>query len=230
MDDWHAFLEGDYEAALRVARTPVNDEDTCTLEGRGTARLYVGQPREALSDFLLTRRLLGNHSVLEVGVCLWWLGQREAACEDWRDEIVGTRSGSICYGSSSCEVDTPALLWWAAAHPDLRHWKQMAEEELRRLRRTKRCRISPWPGTIGPFLLGLVSEETLLQAAVAQPRVEKNRRRHRCQAHFYIGARRLAAGDHQGYLEQLTLALAEGFNPHEPEYHLARFEVKAAAS
>jgi hypothetical protein len=192
---------------------------------RGLTLLLLGELDAALTDFLEVRKPMGmvKRSVPLVGAALWLQGRREAACEDWASEIARRRSGDLTYGDSAGGAHAPALLWWASAHPGLDRWRPLAVDELRRRARAKTCRRSRWPGPLVPFLLGKSSAEGLL-AAVPDP--HPFRARWRCQAHFYLAAARLSAGDPAEYREHLARALSEGADAiSEPEYHLARAEV-----
>ena len=71
---------------------------------------------------------------------------------------------------------------------------------------------------------GRVSEKDFIYAGVATPLSH----RHGCQAHFYVGAKALSAGDFDEYRASLerAVAISAGSLGLEPEYHLARYELK----
>jgi len=118
-------------------------------------------------------------------------------------------------------VEVAAKLWWAAAYHEQREWRQLADSELRRLRSNSDLRARGWPGPIGDFLLGDISEDMLLWAASSQ----KTPLRHQSrilQAWFYIGASYLSLGDWQSYIDCVERAYAAAASPYHPkEYILA---------
>jgi hypothetical protein len=195
---------------------------------RGSLRLRTGDLEGARQDFLQYRypkTSVFRPEVRWVGVVLWLQGKPEEACEDWANEIARRRAKEISHTDPAGGVLLPALLWWASAHPGLERWRKLAVEELRRRWRTKWCQASRWPGPLAPFLLGQRSAEALL--AYVEAEFPPDWVDTRCQAHFYVGARALDAGDEAGYRRELALAAPrDGLAlANEEEYYLARFEL-----
>lgn len=232
---WTETLAGRYAQACELYDQLLVDRQTVgDLCNRGVTCLLMGDLDEALCDFMDARLLPGKaKSVNElVGTTLWLMGNRIEACEDWANEIRRKRSKELTYFDSAGGVEVPALLWWASVRLDASRWRSFAEDELRRRQRTRQCRESEWPGPIVPVLLGERDTTELLSAAANTIRYVGPRQM--CQAHFYIAARQLAAGDTGGYIRHIMAAIAPNAESHDgdyrilkAEYHLARSEKEA---
>jgi hypothetical protein len=224
---WYATRDGQYADALRMW-----DDIVARDRGfgrynmnRGITRLLTADYRGALEDFRLCREGPARTiPVPFVGTALWLLGQRDLACEDWGCEISRHRSREITNTDESGN-SVSGLLWWASYHEGLASWRQPAVEELRRWWRMKWCQKSYWPGSIVGFLLDKVPDRPL--TAVADP-TSPYRYRDRTRAHFFLAAKRLAAGDMDAYREHVRLAASQEDDAiTRPEYHLARAELTA---
>jgi hypothetical protein len=223
---WQSTLDGRYVEAGKlwdniVARYPRRGIPNLN---RGITRLLLGDLCGALDDFQQQRshppgpvRYSGEY----VGVTLWLLGEHEAACEDWADDIAKRRSGAI-----AASIEVASLLWWAAAYPDHEQWRKLARDELRRRWRARYVRAS-FESPIIPFLLGSNTESELLAAVAARLGQGALYPRLSAKANFYIGARALDAGDHKRYKAQLALTTGLGRESIlDPETHLARGELQ----
>lgn len=254
---WNATWQGRYKDALRVYEEELAPLDEPKVFGNMTnlAILYLlMDDLDKALDVFRDIRGLPPPPIIPVpfiGAILWMQGKRTEACEDWAYEISRRDAGIITHCDEAGGVEVPALLWWAVAHPGLEGWRKIAERELKKRWRTKRCQHSRWPGSLVPYLLGQGSEhapsdEELLRAASTySERYPRINFRYRCLAHFYIGASYLARSDEAAYLlniEQVRAATsppaAQGTPPMldgvdalrlcDPEYHLARAELQGA--
>jgi len=232
---WQAILEEKYDEALAIYSVMLQRRDGLAAHmNRGITRLLIGDYSGAEADFRSGRnhpdRLPARMINLKIGVALWLQNQPEAACADWANEILRTRSGDITHAD---EAEAPALLWWASAHSELRHWRELAEEELSRQSARADTQSHRWPQMLVPFLLGAIGEERLLSGVeISTPRTtfpNLNLRRV-AAARFYIGAVSLDKGDFNGYREQLSLAeqltSTERTAIVDPEYYLTGYALK----
>jgi len=86
--------------------------------------------------------------------------------------------------------------------------------------------MASWPGPIAAFMPGRIDEEALLGSIHAHPSL---RARETCQVHFFLGLKRLLAGDEVGYLGMLPRCLdLLPVSRLGTEYHLARGELLLA--
>jgi tetratricopeptide (TPR) repeat protein len=229
---WNATLEGNYAEAIPQYQSIL------------ARRLKLGEMNNYATTLMLAGKLEEAEATLrdirhiptpmftqvvhpKLGVVLWLQGKHEEACQDWANEFERIRNRQVTYYDETGVV--PPLLWWASAHSGLEKWRKVAADALKRLWRSERTRRFPWPGSIVGFLLGKITAEQLLEAAVETQYPELHIRR-TCIAHFYISAMLLAQGDTEGYRRELELALSipqKALILH-PEYHLARNELSIA--
>lgn len=222
------FQQGDYNQALAIWTSLLEVQEVARiLYDCGTTYLILRDWRRALEHFERARAVSSTpapkHMVPMVGVALWLSGERGAACMDWAADIARRQAGAFRSLDAAGGVDVPALLWWGSAQPGLSGWRPIATEELSNRWRAKEFERRGWPRPIAGYLLDQFGEAELLSAATAA--VERLQERQLCAAHFYIGASHLAQGDRETYLTHLVRGLEYGFNPGDPEYHLALDEV-----
>jgi len=258
---WEATLQGRFQDALHIYNVELVEElaqyDQLGPPGHlgNQAILFtlMGHLDAALemSRQIRSRQHTTAYPVPLIGAILWMQGKRTEACDDWAFEIERRRSGVITHCDEAGGVEVPALLWWASAHTGFEGQRKLAEQELKRRGRTKRCQTSRWPGPLVPYLLGQSSEnkpydELLLNNAAAfSERYPNINFRYECLAHFHVGTAHLARGDTQEYLAQLKQVVAakstdvpagappmldsvDALRLCNPEYHLARAELRSA--
>jgi tetratricopeptide (TPR) repeat protein len=226
---WQATADKRYEEAIELYTLNLARQDRMTAYmNRGTTWLLMGNYERAEADFRKARNHPENSFApltnLKVGVALWLRGLKDAACDDWANEIRRIRSKVITQSDAAGGITPIALLWWASAHPEVSSWKKTADKELRHQWKNKTCQRNLWPGTLAPFLLGLIPQDALLNAAVESTSYEPIQKRHWRAAHFYIGAKCLDQNDLAGYEEHLKLCIQEE-DILTAEYYLARYEL-----
>ncbi len=223
---WQATLEGDYPRALEIFNVVLRRAASLgATQNRGITRLLAGDAEGALIDFMSTRSFgPSNRNAIFIGTALWLNHRQHLACKDWEYEIEQLWLKNIVYSDAAGGVLPAALLWWGSAHSGFHMYKDVAEQQLKRLKQTQRCRCN-WPGPVASFILGDIDENDFLASAGGSAYAQINLRR-QCQAQFYIGATYLADGDEEGYKNQLQKGLAEGSNISDAEYHLAHYELK----
>ena len=80
-----------------------------------------------------------------------------------------------------------------------------------------------WPSEVGQFLVGQITEEVLVSAAESAD--DKKDKDQHCEAYYYVGAKRLFAGDKKGAASEFRKCLAtdvQNFN----EYRFAKAELQ----
>jgi len=176
---------------------------------RGSLRLLTGDLIGGQQDLEIARVHpgLGQSRLMRtnVGAALWMQGKREAACQDWAEEIRLFRARVVTHTDPVGGVEPPAILWWASAHEDMKHWRKAAEKELRARIKTTRYRPDVWPGPVAPYLLGETADDALLVFTSGEPSFSNPMWAPR-EAHFFTGARLLDRGDLAAYKEQVQLA------------------------
>lgn len=254
---WKATWEGRYSDALRIYDKEFAPLDYVAtfgdLNNLGILHILRGNLDNALAVFQEARSLPPPPAIPVpfIGTILWIKGKFGEACKDWAYEIERRRSGVITHSDEAGGVEVPALLWWASAHTGLEGWRKLAEQELKRRGRTKRCQNSRWPGPLVSYLVGQSSDNTpsdellVNNAAAFSTSYPEINFRYKCLAHFYVGTAYLARGNSQDYQAQLKQVLAaksldvlagappmldarDGLRLCNPEYHLARAELQIA--
>jgi hypothetical protein len=223
-DCWCLFAKGDYERALSLLEGRIGmDDDAYVRLARSQMNLYLGKYSRVLEDLNLIELQLPDHAFHQRGAAYWMMGERERACETWARIIDERRNKRIVYGRWTCSVDSPALLYWAAAHPGCDHWLTRARAELKRSLKTKACQLLPWPRALGAFLLGEADENELLASTEFEVRIQEAQRR--SQSCLYRAVPSLLNGDWHGAIERYAEGVAVGFFPKEVEFLLARQEI-----
>ncbi len=217
---WQATWQGDYHNALRIYDSelvPLNEPKVIgDMTNLGILYVLMSRFDKALEVFREARSLPSPPAIPVpfIGAILWMQGKHEDACADWAYEIKRRRSGEMTHSDEAGGVEVPVLLWWASAHTGLEEWRKLAEQELKRRWRAKRCQTSRWPGPLVPYLLGQTtdnapSDDMLLNHVSAYsadyPRINF---RYQCLAHFYLGTAYLAKGDTAEYQAHLKEVLA----------------------
>ena len=254
---WDATWQGRYIDALHIYEeelAPLNEPRLFgNLTNLAILHLLMGHLDNALAAFQEARALPPPPAIPVpfIGAILWMQGKHKEACEDWAYEIGRRRLGIITHSDEAGGVEVPALLWWASAHTGFEGWRKLAEQELRKRGRTKRCQNSRWPGPLVSYLVGQSSEhrssdELLINRAAAYSACYPNINfRYKCLAYFYVGTAYLArgnAGDYEVNMVRISAAkspdIPAGAPPMldgvdalrlcNPEYHLARAELQTA--
>jgi tetratricopeptide (TPR) repeat protein len=225
-----ALRRGQYEHAIELYQgVPDYERQEKAIGGLAMAFLLLGNPERALAAFLKARETYGPSltAYWTVGLCLWLVGAREEACQDWHDRYTLQRKGILTHTTDEAGgVILPSLVWWASTHDGLGHWRKPAERELARKWKSKTCQRAPWPGLLAAYLRYKVTEEEVL-AATRRPTYPDAEKQYRREALFYVSARRLVDANEPGF----HAALEETAGPATErilwsvEYYLARHEL-----
>jgi hypothetical protein len=207
---WRDAQNGRFDEALAGCDHLLSLRDNVTLRLlRGSLRLLTGDMIGGQQDLEIARVHpgLGQSRLMRtnVGAALWMQGKREAACQDWAEEIRLLKARIVTHTDIAGGIEPPAVLWWASAHEDMKHWRKLAEKEMKARMKTTRYRPDDWPGPVAPYLLGETADDALLVFTSAEQSA-KNPMWAPREAHFYTGARLLDRGDLSGYKEQMELA------------------------
>jgi tetratricopeptide (TPR) repeat protein len=230
------------------------------FRGAGFRLMKEGNFAEALSQYEKFRAAYPGPQLDQVGICLWRLGEYQAACEDWvfeNERFDRNETTELEFGG----VTVPSLLWWASSHLDLpehNRYHEIAIKALKRRMKLRRTQQSGWPAACAQYLLGDASEQPMFQAneerlqkatenalkeaarimgervplpEYAQEDLDQSRKWGLLQTYFYIGAKALFERKIARYKEMLNLCL-ENVPPKTPppEYFLAPYELQRIAS
>jgi lipoprotein NlpI len=236
----------DYDEALRL-----DPEDAWTVACRARARLDKGDEAGALADFSraieLDPKEPSGYAVR--GVAYLEMGKLDLALADLDQAVTLDPDDAAAYSERGqvhwCRREwAKALADFRAAYERDKAWaalwvwlarcrlgeRQAATAELREALalgsvggRPEHMAKQPWIVRIASFLVGDVSEAALLAAAATDDKWESRGRL--CEAHFYIGMRRLIGGDKAKALASLRKAAATGARERS-EFTIAQIEIK----
>lgn len=241
------YRKGELDAAIEQFSKGIERGHTFALSGRADAYEKKGLLEEALEDRskLIERTPKDPHAWAGRAGILHVLGRLQAAFEDCSKAIELDPAYSWGYGlrgyvsydrrrfaEAVADFRKAAEPGGDAAYYAFRIWlararlgeavdatKELAE-------RLHALKLEPWPGRIGEFLLGKISQEELVKAAENSD--EKLDREQKCEAYFYAGTRRLIDGDQEGAATLFRKCLDQGVTEFL-EHKSARFELEPAA-
>lgn len=235
IDPFYLIHQGKFNEAIRLYTEELEKElSSPTLANRGLAYLNTGDFDKALIDFKKADEI-DRIEIIDrtdgylqlIGMTLWLKGQEKEAAEQWYNLVQEIDAGKIVFSDMAGGVINGTLLWFAACFNDeLSEYKEKAEKYLKK--KAKLSRAKYWPGPIGPYLLGNLSEEDLKLAAHHDNEILKNR--HLCQAYFYIGVKAFSNGDMESFRKAMAESIERGrHNLIEKEYYLAKHELSRRA-
>jgi hypothetical protein len=193
--------------------------DVRSALGLGLAYLFQRAYLEAEEHFDLfnANNPKGYQQLYGMAGCVKWaLGKHTDAAAYWKEGV------GCAYGDGIGNLGSALLVFFAAVRrPDivsLQAAKTLVTGGLKRAQYR-----AEWPGPIGHFLLGNMSENELkdLSAGVH----EADTRDRVFQQQFYRGVVKFWHGNPQGYLEDLGVCAAAADQEYSEEFYLARFEV-----
>lgn len=234
----------DYEKALELDPKYVQ-----ALNNRGLVRTCRGEWDAALADYDLAIKLFPKveQSWLNRATTLAGKGDRDGAAAAAKKVVeinpVNARSyallGIIAYDKrlwkdsmghfrKALEMNSPTPVFVR-----MRMWilrsrqgeRAAATKELAQfLKDHKPARLEEYAARIGAFLVGQMTEEDLLKAAESKDAFEQKLRL--CDAHFYLGVKRLLDKDKEGAAESLKKVLDSDVRYRGP-YTSAQSELEA---
>jgi tetratricopeptide (TPR) repeat protein len=228
-DPWNLIESGQYELAVRAFTARLRrDKSSRNYEARGFAYLNIGDYDSALADFRAADAVHVTTSdayLQDAGVAQWLAGRELEAASTWRDLVLAHEQGKIQYSDFAGGVESPCLLWFAAVRLGQDQLLKPARRLLKeKTGRKNAWRIKSWPGPIAKYLLDRITEDQL--RSKVEPEIPILHERQLCEAEFYIGVRRLQAGDQAGAKKAFRAAARLTPAKIENEYYLALHESK----
>ncbi len=226
MSAWDLFESKRFADAISAFSKDLKDSpSTFAFNNRGMAYLHLGEYDSALNDFhsadaLSSAALKTECDGAMCGVALWMAKREREAIRTWSDGVNASIAGKVRYGDAAGGVTIGNLLMFGGVRLDDEAARTLATRYLRKRLRTKQS--SAWPGSASRYLLGKVTEGEMLVAAASVPILHE---RQNCQAHFYIGVRKLSTRDEAGYFIAMQKAFELGsLAKLGAEYYLALHE------
>jgi len=206
---WEAVLSGDLmRGKPLLTQALAVQPDYVAYTRRSWCNLLLGDGEAALNDQLASRHNMRKDATSTgVGVAYWYLKQYEQACNDWNNELLRLISGEAIYTDAAGGGGFGSLLWWASTHKYLGHWREIAEDHLRRLSTEEHYQkidsgATEWPAPVAGYLLGMHSEHSARELAKTKyDRVSTNRM---TQLDFYVAAKELSLDHNMEYISWLN--------------------------
>jgi hypothetical protein len=150
------------------------------------------------------------------GIAYWALGEKNSAIEIWK-EAENTK-----YTDAAGGVGLIVILYFASLKSDNKELREYCLKKLKKLTKSKSS--LNWPGALAPYILGEISEETLLSKILPIPILKE---RQSCQAHFAIAVKGLEKNHTQNYKRSLETSISYGSAAYlEQLYYLAKIELE----
>lgn len=189
-----AAAEGDFTEALKQTLDPGTKHLAYRM--RGLARLTNGNARSAAEDFAAALRINPRDAACleDRGVALFCLGDYAASAADLVKAVQLTPAA-------------PTAAPWQFIATSRAGQSDAAKSTLETLSGSK-TPPTGWTASLCSYLLDKTGESELLSAAEnADPRVQRERT---CEAHFFIGQKKLIAGESDLAAERLQACVKTG--------------------
>jgi hypothetical protein len=221
---WELIKSGEYDRACRAADEEFRSTSSVfPLRNKVFALLLLNRFADAAElcrEIIRSQQGDTDSDFIFLGTSLWLLGDRNQAISAWQS------SSETRFTDAAGGVEVALLLLYAAIRVGDSSLRHDAENQL--VERCTQPEIGNWPGPIANFVLGRLAEAELLSAINANHPILKAKQL--CQAEFYLGLQRLAAGDSAGFLERMGQAKSQGaVSPVKQEFYLADGELRSAS-
>jgi hypothetical protein len=216
MDVWECLQNGRFVDACDAADKEFADSSSILpLRNKVYALLSLSRFDETIE--LCNRIITLTHGSTDsdfimLGVAKWILRQPQEAIETW------SGAKNTKYTDAAGGIEIYLLLFFASI---IRGDDAMRDRIAKKLRQLcRRGEIGNWPAPIAAFLLRDLTEDQLLELVARQGSL---RAKQLCQALFYIGVLKLAAGDRLGFMDCMRNCCEHGSSVlTKQEYYLAR--------
>ena len=205
------------EACIRADDEFQEGGSLLVLRNKIFALLQLGRLDEAIA---LSERIIGlnkgntDSDFIFLGVARWLQKQHGSAVAAWKAGLHTT------YTDAAGGLEIPLLLLFAAIRTQDASLKNETVKLIEKLGKSKK--MTNWPGPLGRYMIGRISEEELVASISNQPIV---RAKQECQADFYFAVNRLTMGDWVGYRAKLKACISHGAASYvKQELYLARAE------
>ncbi len=233
MNSWDYMKGGDYAKAVEAYSESLQENmSRGDLFNRALAYLNMGDHIHALSDLDEAERnyredtYLAKHNHLTdsyrnfMGVIHWLAGNTSLALTVWRDLLSDHEARLITYTDAAGGIETPCLAWFGGTMQADSELVHRAELLLKKRLRSKQAMA--FPGAIGQYLLGTITDDDLILAAsVSIPLAS----RHLCRAKFWMGVKACTAGNQANAITMFRESV-ESRALLEEEFYLAGNELK----
>jgi tetratricopeptide (TPR) repeat protein len=219
---WELFKAGQVQQALEQFRKDYAEKPwQQTLANLGLGYLYAGQldrAMEFLDGWAQWRRPRMHGAYLWTGVVRWLLNEPVDACTVW---VAGL---DCSYQDPAGGLELPLVLHFAAVdHPEAGEPKGALDLIHQRL--ASAC-AKHWPGPIGKFVVGSLTEQELNEITSNDPH-QPRRMQRLAQVQFYAGVLALSDKQRPAFYERMGKCITIPESQYSHEAMLAKHELKS---
>ena len=221
VDIWELILMGKFQMANDLAQMEFdNSHDVLPLRNKVYALLHLRKYEEVVQ---LTNKLIEttngevDSDFISCGIAHWALGKKEEAITCWR------QSQKSKYTDAAGGIEVKVILYFASIKEDLKQLKNEMIKDIRKLIRPK-VAVLNWPGPIGNYVLGEMSDNELLSRVATVPVL---RERNLSQAYFAMAIKKLEEKNLDDYRAWLKKVIEFGPTVYlEHFFYIAKIELE----
>jgi hypothetical protein len=220
LDVWSLIQAGLFEEACKKADVEYEvTKDVFLLRNKVYALLHSEKYQECI---LVTHKIIDlrngetDSDFVFCGIANWLVGNKAEAVQQWHN-------GKNCkYTDAAGGVELQVILYFASISMADETLKSGVVKTLKKLLKSKRS-IS-WPGPLGQYILGEITEEVLFANTSNIPILKE---RQLCQANFAVAIKELEKGNTIEYKKKLQESIGYGSPSYlEQVFYLAKGELK----
>jgi len=212
--------DNEFEDAIKLIDNEFEKtQDYFILYNKVLALFHLKKYSEAL---LLIERLIKfrkgdtDADFINLGIAHWILGKKTEAIETW------LQAENSMFKDAAGGIEIQVFLYFGAIKTEQDKLKSNSLKATKKLLKSKRS--INWPGPLGHYLLGDITEDQLFSYVVNIPILKE---RQLCQAHFVSAIGKLAAGHVEEYYKKLEDCISYGSSAYlEQMYYMAKGELE----
>lgn len=217
---WFLIQEGLFQEACKKADLEYEEtKNILSLRNKVYALLHLEKYQEAI---LLSNKIIElrngetDSDFVFCGIANWLLGNKSEAVQQWHN-------GESCkYTDAAGGVELQVILYFAAIRMKDETLQSGVVKTLKKLLKSKRS--SNWPGGLGKYILGEITEEAMVANI---PNIPILKERQLCQTNFVVAIKELEKGNTSEYKKKLQASIAYGPSSYlEQAFYLAKGELK----
>jgi tetratricopeptide (TPR) repeat protein len=218
---WLMIQDNEFEGAIELIDNEFEKtQDYFILYNKVLALFHLRKYPDAL---LLSEELIefkkGNSAAdfLNLGIAHWMIGNYTEAVEGW------LQAQNSMFKDAAGGIEIQVFLYFAAVKRGEDKLKSNTLNTTKKILKSKRS--INWPGPLGHYLLGDITDNQLFSYVVNIPILKE---RQLCQAHFVSAIGKLTAGHIEEYYKKLKDCISYGSPSYlEQMYYMAKGELEA---
>ncbi|HEV3412203.1 MAG TPA: hypothetical protein VG101_06985 [Puia sp.] len=206
------------EACLQADMDYKANENIFTLRNKVYALFHLKKYVEAAELISYIREMTKNQTdsdAIFLGIAYWFLNEKEKSVKIWKEGI-GSK-----YTDAAGGVELQIILYFSSISLQDIKLKEQSAKAIQKIVKAKRA--VNWPGPLGAYVIGRISEEELFSKVST---IDFLKERNLSQAHFVKAVRCLELGEIKPYESELRKSVDIGPRSYvEQMYYLAEAEL-----